>query len=205
MLFRVYTYQNGRAERSGAPLGATIYERWCCMPPISPDNTQRFWVDYEVSGYDHTLMARAGSTVVASDAGATIAALFDALSDGLYQLTVLGFRSAAPGTNISVPETWPGASTYGTTVGPAYTTAQFYDFVGRGSTGHRVRVAVFGATAIQAGNDYRVTPAESAIIGDALDALRSDGDIFLDVDYEVPVWKDYANTGVNAYWRNKIR
>jgi hypothetical protein len=29
--------------------------------------------------------------------------------------------------------------------------------------------------------------------------------MFLDIDFTVPVWKNYANVGVNAYWRNKIR
>lgn len=175
------------------------------MPPISPDNTQRFWVDYTTCGYSHTVMMRAGSTVEASDAGATMAALFAALTSQFRLQTITGFRSAAPGSNISVPEIWPGDATYGSGAGTAYETAQFLDFVGRGPTGHRVRVALFGCIGVSAGGDYRITPSEVSVIGDALDVLVSDGDMFLDVDYQVPVWHQYANSGGNAYWRNKVR
>jgi hypothetical protein len=79
------------------------------------------------------------------------------------------------------------------------------DFVGRGATGHRVRVAVFGCIIADYGGDYRLTGAESALVGNAIAELTSDVDIFNDIDYENPVWHNYANLGVNAYWRNKIR
>ena len=175
------------------------------MAPINPNNTQRFFVDYTTCGEAHTLLCRAGSTVTAADAGATIAAFLATLDSQLRLVTITGFRSAAPGTNITVPETWPGDATYGDGAGSHFETAQYLDFVGRGSTGHRVRVAVFGAINSHVGDDYRMTSAESTVVADALAALTSDGDIFLDVDYQVPVWHTYANLGVNAYWRNKVR
>jgi hypothetical protein len=175
------------------------------MAPISPDNTQRFWVDYETCSTNHTLMCRAGSTVLAADAGATMAAFLAAFGSAIHLLTVSGFRSAAPGTNISVPETWPGAATYGSGVGPVYKGAYYADFVGRGSTGHRVRAAVFGLNNPVGVDNFRYLASEATWVQDCLDALTSDGDIFLDIDYEVPVWKSYANSGGNAYWRNKIR
>lgn len=175
------------------------------MAPISPDNTQRFWVDYNTCGEDHSLLCRAGSTVTPSDAGGVMAMFLAAFDVQIYLLTVIGFRSAAPGTSITIPQTWPGAASYGVTAGPHYASAWYYDFVGRGATGHRARASVFGAQLIQDGNDYRITPAEQAFVTDALSALTADGDIFLDIDYEVPTWHTYANCGANAAWRNKIR
>jgi len=175
------------------------------MPPISPDNTQRFWVDYTVCGYQHTLQCRAGSTVVASDAGATIAALFAVFDTSLFALTIDGFRSAVPGSNISVPETWPGDAGYGSGAGVPADTANYYGLIGRGATGHKVRVYLFGATVSTFGGDYRISGGENALPGDAITALTSDGDIWLDVDYEVPIWHNYINVGTNAYWRNKVR
>lgn len=175
------------------------------MAPLSPDNTQRFYLDYSTCGFDHTLLCRAGSTVVAADAGATIAAFLDAIGGNFRLITVTGFRSSAPGTNLSFSEVWPGAATYGSGAGLAYETAQYWDFVGRGSTGRRVRVSVFGAIGYFGGTDYRITPAEAPDITDGLAALTSDGDIFLDIDYQVPIWHNYVDSGVNAYWRNKIR
>jgi hypothetical protein len=175
------------------------------MPPISPDNTQRFFLDYTTCGYDHTMLCRAGSTVTPADAGATMAAFLAELDSQVRLVTITGFRSAAPGTNITVPQTWPGAATYGDGAGSAFESAQYIDFIGRGATGHRVRVALFGAINVQVGGDYRMSSAESTVVADAIAALTSDADIFLDVDYEIPVWHAYANLGVNAYWRNKIR
>jgi len=175
------------------------------MAPISPDNTQRFFLDYTTCGYQHTLLCRAGSTVEASDAGGTIAAFLDAIDAEFRLLTIDGFRSAAPGTNITVPEVWPGAATYGAGAGQAFESAHYMDFVGRGPTGHRVRVAVFGMVNASAGSDYRLTAAENALVSAAIAELTSDAQIFVDIDYEVPIWHAYANVGVNAYWRNKIR
>jgi hypothetical protein len=175
------------------------------MPPISPDNTQRFWVDYTVAGFQHTLLCRAGSTVLAADAGATIAAFLAAIESSFYLITIDGFRRAAPGSNVSNPEVWPGASTYGDGAGTPKDSAHYMDFVGRGATGHRVRVAVFGAIISDFGGDYRLSGSESALVANAVAELTSDSEIFLDVDYEIPIWKNYANLGVNAYWRNKIR
>jgi hypothetical protein len=175
------------------------------MAPINPNNTQRFYVDYTVAGYQHTLQMRAGSTVEASDASATLAALFAAFDSAIYVATIDGFRSAAPGTNITVPEVWLGDAAYGVGAGVPANSAQYYDMVGRGATGHRVRVAIFGAILVTDGGDYRMSSSEDALVANALAVLTSDGDMFLDVDYEVPTWKPYINLGVNAYWRNKIR
>lgn len=175
------------------------------MAITPPNNTQRFWVDYTVSGHQHTLLCRAGSTVTATDAGGTIAAFFAAHADLIYLTTIDAFRSAAPGVDFSLPETWPGLATYGTDTGPNHTSAWYYDYVGRGDTGKRVRVALFGAKLVSAGNDYRITPSEQPFVSDVLAELRSDTEIFCDIDYGVPVWHNYANCGVNAYWRNKLR
>lgn len=175
------------------------------LTPVNPNNTQRFWVDYTVCGFQHTLQMRAGSTVAASDASATLAALFAAFDTSLFLTTIDGFRSAAPGSNISVAETWLGDASYGSGAGAKYQSAWYYDMVGRGPTGRRVRVALFGAVLVQLGDDYRISGTENSLVTDALAVLTSDGDMFLDVEYEVPVWHNYINLGVNAYWRNKIR
>ncbi len=175
------------------------------LAPISPDNTQRFWVDYTVCGYQHTIQMRAGSTVEASDASAQMAALFAVFDSSLYECAIDGFRSAAPGTSISVPETWTGDASYGSGAGSPHKTAWYYGLIGRGPTGRKVRVYLFGAILEDYGGDYRISSAENALVGDAITALTSDGDMWLDVDYQVPVWHTYINVGPNAYWRNKIR
>jgi len=175
------------------------------MAPISPDNTKRYFLDYSTCGFDHTLLCRTESTVTASDAGGTIAAFLDAIDSVFRLITVVGFRVAVVGSNITTSVTWPGAGTYGSGAGSAYESAQYLDFVGRGGTGHRARVAVFGCIFSEVGNNYRLESAENALVAAAIAELTSDTSIFNDIDGQIPVWHTYANTGVNAYWRNKIR
>lgn len=175
------------------------------MAPISPDNTQRYYLDYETCSTNHTLLCRAGSTVVDSDASATIAAFLAALGSEINLLTVTGFRRSAPGSSVTNPVTWGGAATYGAGVGPLYKGAYYIDFVGRGATGHRVRVSVFGAVTVASTDNYRTLPGEASYVAACIAELTSDADIFLDVDYEIPTWHNYANIGINAYWRNKLR
>lgn len=175
------------------------------LAPINPNNTLRYWVDYTTCGEQHSMQCRAGSDVTPADAGATIAALFNDLTSLFRLITIDSFRYANPGSNITVATAWPGASTYGSGVGAHYESAQYLDFVGRGPTGRRVRVAIFGCMFTTVGGDYRFSRSENAPVAAALDTLVSDSSIFLDVEYEIPVWNQYANSGVNAYWRNKIR
>jgi hypothetical protein len=148
---------------------------------------------------------RANSTVVASDAGATMAAFINALAGQFRLITIDAFRSSLPGSNVSVLETWPGAATYGSGAGSPFETAQYYDFVGRAPSGRRVRAALFGAINVQVGGDYRISTTEQTEVANALAELTSDVDMWLAVDYDNPVWHMYANCGVNAYWRNKVR
>ena len=194
--------------RSGilAARSATIiHERRPSMPPTAPDNTPRYFVDYTVCGFQHTLMCRVDSTVVAADVGATIDALFTAFDSSIFATTIDDFRFADAGSGVSNPVTWPGASGYGSGAGEPANTADYYDMIGRGPTGKRVRVAIFGATITTFGGDYRISGAENALVASAIAVLTSDVQMFLDIEFNNPVWKNYINIGTNAYWRNKVR
>ena len=175
------------------------------LAPINPNNTQRYWVDYTTCGEQHSLQCRAVSTVTDADAGATMAAFLNAVSVWTRLITIDGFRRAAPGSNVTTSVTWPGSATYGSGAGSHYETAQYVDFIGRGPTGRRVRASVFGVNFSSLGGDYRISSAESPAVAAAIAELTSDAEIFVDVEYEIPVWHPYANCGVNAYWRNKVR
>jgi hypothetical protein len=175
------------------------------MAPLSPDHTPRYFLDYTTCGFEHTLMCRTDSGVDPADVSAVIAAFLAAIGGSFRQLDIVDFRFADAGTNITVPVTWGGAASYGSGSGSPYESAHYMDFIGRGSTGRRVRVAVFGMINSSAGGDYRLIPSESGVVAAAIAELTSDAQMFLDIDFTVPVWKNYANVGVNAYWRNKIR
>jgi hypothetical protein len=175
------------------------------MAPILSNNTGCLFIDYSVAGEDHTMLFRYG---VGSDAAAVadIADLFlTALDTSMYEITILGARHRFKDADIALPFTWTGADHYGADGGEHTNTAWYMDFVGRSTGGRRVRVAVFGSKNFEddADHDYRL-PATGAL-ADALQALNDGAGEMVAIDGETPVWYNYVNVGVNAYWRNRIR
>jgi hypothetical protein len=177
------------------------------VAPLPQNNTGRVFLDYNTCGEDHTMAVRFQSASTPGAALTVIDQLLTALDAGLTLLTVTGCRVQNAGDNFSLPLTWTGASTYGGSPGPHYKTAAYLDFVGRGLTGRKVRIAVFGPGDFvdTANEDFRFTAADSAVISDALDVLFASGGVVCDIDDQEVLWQLYANTGFNAYWRNRIR
>ena len=175
------------------------------MAPLPSNNTAVWFLDYTVCGEGHTLQARSGDGVDASEASSDLDQFLSAITDELFELTIVRLRHRAAGSSVSLPVTWSGGATYGSGAGVHADSAQYGDFVGRSFEGRRVRLAVFGWKGTIEGDDFRVSTAEDSLIADAVALLNGTSDFFLAIDGTVPVWYGYANTGDNAYWRNRIR
>jgi hypothetical protein len=175
------------------------------MPPLPANSTDRYFLDYTVAGFQHTLAMRTDPAIAEADALATLNAFMDVVGPFCYPITVDGARFQATGENVSVDVVWTGAAGWGTGTPIPANTAQFYDFVGRDAQGHRVRVFVYGAGLVTSGGDYRITDSEAGWVSDAYAALVSDNDAWLSIGGLNPVWKTYVNCGPSAYWRNKVR
>jgi hypothetical protein len=164
-----------------------------------------YFLDYTTCTEQHTLQMRCEPTTTDSDASGTIGAFLTAIDSQIYEMTIDGFRFRQAGSHVTLPAVWSGAASYGSGAGARAFTANYLDFVGRDPSGVRVRVAVFGAINITLGGDYRMSSSESSVVADAIAELTSDANMFWTVGGEVPVWNTYANLGVSAYWRNRIR
>lgn len=175
------------------------------MAPISPDATARYWLDYSVAGQVHSQQMRVIGSAGSAAANAAFDAVWSQMDSQLLECTIIGMRHAAVGSNITNPVAWTGPASYGSGPGDPYQSAYYYDWVGRGVTGRKVRVSFFGTLLSQFGGDYRLVSGESAIVALVLDAFVADPECWVDISGNVPVWHNYADTGVNAYWRNKIR
>lgn len=175
------------------------------MAPL-PSNTTDVWFwDYSTAGEDHTLQMRSSSGITDAEASTAIDTLLD-LSDGnLYPITFLGFRHRVAGSNVTLPAVYTGGVTFGTGTTNPGDSAQYSDYIGRSPDGRRVRLALFGFKTPQVGGNYRMTPAEFPGLTAILAHLNADPDLFVSISGQAPVWYPYANTGVNAYWRNRIR
>lgn len=175
------------------------------MAPLPSNSTGVLFVDYSTGGENHTVQLRYqdGSSVV--DAMIALDEFLTALDTLISVITITGARHRLISADVTLPITWTGAATYGSGTAPHAKSAFYIDFVGRSPEGRRVRVSVFGsAEAIDlVESDYRL-PASGDVLA-AIEALRSNGSTICAIDGLEPIWYDYANIGINAYWRNKIR
>lgn len=175
------------------------------MAPLPFNNTDILFVDYATQGFPHQVQCRYASPNTYVDAMDSVAEWLTALAPEIGQTDILGARYQLEGTNVSVDVTWTGSASYGSGSGSTYQSAMFFDYIGRSPGGRRVRAAMFGAATLQFGENYRASVGENANLDAALDVLLAAEGTWLAIDGTQPIWKQYTNMGVNAYWRNKIR
>jgi hypothetical protein len=175
------------------------------MTPLPPYSTARLWVDYEVGSYNHTLQIRYKAPNTPDDVITAFNECITAVGDLFYASTFVGARQADEGSNVSNPVagSWPVG--WGSGSAPRYASGCFADFVGRSFDGRRARAALFGAHVIAEGGDYRMSSAESTAVAAGVSSLNAAEGVWLSINGFQPIWKNYANLGVNAYWRNHIR
>lgn len=176
------------------------------MAPLPSNNTGVFYLDYTTEGEDHTLQVRFGTGSSALEAASVVNGFLSAVEAQLYTLTVRGARVRDLGANVTYPVDWDGDDVYGSGSTGHYTSAFYMDFVGRSIDGRRCRVAVFGCKSLadSSGSDYRFSSATDWVAA-GLAALEALPFCPVSISGEVVNWQQYANVGVNAYWRNHIR
>jgi len=122
-------------------------------------------------------------------------------NDTLY--TSVDFAEAGsdvfnPAGTLSIAGTQPIAST------PA-ARPLYYNFAGRGVSGRKTRLFVFG---IPAGieNNWRYTTAEAASVNTVVNGLNAQTGSLALIDGSVGItWKPYANVGANDRYVKRIR
>ncbi len=175
------------------------------MPALAPNNTKRFYLDYTSGSHQHVLIMRTADSVVASAAQAAFDAFLTIVDPDLKTIGILGMRSQAAHSSVSVPEAWTGPTSYGGGVPNDKDAASYISFVGRSAGGHRVRVTVFSAPVPDDDNNFRIPRADSTLVDAAVAYLAGASNVWLAVDGTAAFWNQYANTGVNAHFRNKFR
>lgn len=177
------------------------------MAALPVESTGRLFVDYTICGEGHTVLVRYGTGGNPGDAMALLDAFWIATDALFYHAIITGARVADLGSTVTYPVTYTGASSFGSGAGSHYQTANYIDFVGRSIGGKRVRVSTFGVVthADTAASDYRWDATENADVAAGLAVLEAGTDTPVAIDGDPAVWHQYANIGVNAYWRNRIR
>lgn len=174
------------------------------LPPLPEYNTGRFFIDYEGPYGKHSAQLRGNFDVDPQSAVAAISSLLTTLKPIIVQdTTFTGVRYALSGTNISNPLSF--APIQGTAAG---TLAQidyprFFAFWGRGPDGRETKLTFYGGN-VGVTNDYRITGGENATIAAVINQLNSSSQ-WTTISGSRPIWKQYANTGYNAYFQRKRR
>lgn len=172
------------------------------MTPLPPNNTPRFKVFYENAVSQHVQEYRSHLSPVA--VGAFVDQLWTALGVGVYATTITEVQFAADGSDIfNAVTTGIEGNDYGTGTPTLQFAPWYFNFIARSAGGRRLRLAFFGAQGI--GTNYRFAPGESTQVDNTIGILQSLGNDIRVIDDLTPVWKVYANAGVNAHWQKRVR
>lgn len=174
------------------------------MAPLSPDNTQRFFLDYSTSLLSHTVMVRTTTATSAAAFSTFMDDFLTALAPELSQITIDGARVAQISTNVSIPVTWSGAATYGTGSESAVFRPRQLCFLGRTVNGRRARMFIYGGD-FTSPNDFRIDRAANANIDAAYDVLELNPQFFAAIDGLATVKYNYVDVNFNSYWERKVR
>jgi hypothetical protein len=179
------------------------------MPVVAlpPSNTERWFYDYSVYGEQHSLMMRVSNPISPGEAAEAINLFLIQIEDELVEITTVGLRVAAEGSNITNPASTTGlAATYGIGAGSDINAPLQVTFVGRSADGHKARVGIFG-WAGQTDSSWRMTSAESVGVAaevSNLNSLSASG-LFTSISGQGALWKPYANIGYNDHWVKEAR
>jgi len=172
------------------------------MAPLPPNSTPRYKIFYTGNGVQHSQEWRSHLSPLAFTS--MVEAFWDAMDPLLFATTIDDVQFAADGSNIFNSVT---SGIVGNTYGSGSTTItnlpNFISFIGRSSDGRRLRVYWYNTNAI--GVDFRFVAGENADIDATIAALVSAAGGIVTIGDLAPVWKSYANAGLNAYWQRNAR
>lgn len=175
------------------------------MAPLPHNNTDIYYLDYNVATHPHVLEVRTVDGAAVADVIAEIDAFMGNLNAMLTTVSFTGFRFQGNGTDVSFPVTWTGDTVWGSGAATDQQAASYCSFVGRSIDGRRAKVSVFGFKALSADVNFRFARGESEAVDNELDALGTFTNGFKSISGLDVIWNQYMNTGQNAHWRNKLR
>lgn len=177
------------------------------MAPLPDNNTPVVFVDYADASVTHTLQWRYNQALSSAEqALARIVDFFEALDPVLYQIFVTGARVRPESSVISMPITWPGASTYGAGDVPLVNVPREIRFIGRSEDGRRVSWSMYDFIGVTPEN-YRIMEGDIAGLDNAIAVLRAasaDLDV-VTISSISPIIYPYVDFNFNSYWERQRR
>jgi hypothetical protein len=171
---------------------------------LDPTNTARAFIDYDVSGHRHTLMVRCLEDATDAELSSEIGPVLTAFTPLVFLSTLLAFRRAAKGSNVTVPAVWTGPATWGAGAGDDTVVPWMWSITGRDLTGHKVRWDWFGRR-VAANGDYRLQANDDTTIEAVIAAIDATEGSFVTINERTPLINPYANETVSGYWQRQLR
>jgi len=170
---------------------------------LPPDNTPRAFITYQVNGRNHTMMVRLGDSISDGTISEDVSAFLTAMDPLLYATVFVKFERSAEGSNVRLPADWSGITEWGD--GDAEQNAPTaWSFTGKDFEGHKFALQLFGRATEQS-NNWRVFAADDSSVTAALAALETTDEVFLTINQAGPIYNQYANQSMNAYWQRQAR
>jgi hypothetical protein len=150
------------------------------------------------------MMVRVSSDTSDGDISEAVGAFIDAIGGALFASVFVKFERSDEGSNVRVPATWSGPTTWGTGAGDPDDAPYFLSFTGKDVAGHKARVDIFGRGVVE-GLGWRVNAADDAGVADALEALATPDAVFNSIGGAGVIWNQYANRSVAQHWVKMLR
>jgi hypothetical protein len=176
------------------------------IPALDPANTARWRLVYTCGGFQHAWGMRVDATNPSQstvEQGYTL--LLQDLSTLLFTITFVRLEFAAVGSSIFNPVTTTLTGTLAGTGAPGLEQAtRQISWTGRGITGRKTRVFLWGYKDDLLDN-MRITPAETAEVGTAINRINGYLHLFVGIDSIKPVYNQYVNVNYNKHWTKQAR
>jgi hypothetical protein len=177
------------------------------MAPLPANNTARAWTEYSDGVNQHVLMTRFDASALSvADALGFVEEFLADIDDFLYEIEIGGARWAEEGSDISVPVTWPGATTHGTDPMPVLLAPRETRWVGRDSSGRKVSFSLYGCK-YTSPDIYRIISSGANLqnLGVLAINLASAAGTFITIGGNRATMKNYVDVNFNSYWERAAR
>jgi hypothetical protein len=177
------------------------------MTPLPDNSNDRYVVQYLGANDSYSMLFRASAAGAPNpDVITGIRTFITAMLPVMFDdVTFTGVQYIAAGTGFANPVSgW--TALVGTAAGNQATRENpaFVAFIGRGTTGRRVRHYFYESNIVPDAN-YRIVIGDNSVIDAALAVLNGAGWPCRDIASTKPLYKSYVNTGYNAYKQRRLR
>lgn len=176
------------------------------LAALPANNTERWKLIYSVGGLQHSMQMRTDTTVpTQSTVEGGFTQLLGDLTAQLYTVTFVRLERAPVGSDIFNPVSTTLTGTLAGSGAPSKeASVRCLSFVGRSTGGRKNRVYIYGYNANLSDN-MRITPAEQAAVGTAINRINGYLHLFVSIDGIKPVYAQYINIGYNDHWTKLVR